>query len=159
MVHESERPIGVLRPALDQVAPESAAFLDRRGGTGFDCRIPAVFPGHDHQQRSAAAGERPQAIGAVRPVPDPSHQADDDEARAGQRLLDIEIDRKRMGELHQIGETQARRPAGPRGRRRKGRELAVGRRQEHDLAGRLVEVDGDVAVVDARGVAGEKMHG
>jgi hypothetical protein len=65
-----------------------------------------------------------------------------------------------MGELHQVGDTKRRRAGGAvccRGG--KCRQFTVGGRGEHNVAGRLIKIDGatvlDRTDVAARGASGQ----
>ena len=157
--HAHERPVAILRAALDEVAPDQPAGFDRQGRIGLEAVIPAGIAGNDGELRTAGAGERAQAVDAVGPVAGAAHHAHHDQRGAAQRLVDVEIDGERMGKLHEIGEAEARRVIAAPGRGGgKRRELAVGSGEDDDVAGRLGEIDGNLAIVDPPRLAGEEVH-
>ena len=73
--------------------------------------------------------------------------------------LAVEIDRRVVRELHEVGETHGgKRFAEGVARRRQRGELGVGGRQDDDVARGLSEVDRCAAVGDDARLGLEKMH-
>ena len=159
VIEEGERAAGILRAALDQVAPEAAAVFGRRSGVDLQRGVPAVFARYHDQPERAGAGERTQPLHAVGPIADAAHHADDDEFGLRYRRLQVEVDGKRVGEAAEIGEADSWCIGAPL-HRRGGQRSKFGVRggEKDDVAGRLAEIDGGIAVVDAGNVAGEEMH-
>ncbi len=58
-----------------------------------------------------------------------------------------------------VGEPYRGRSGPPRrSQRREKSDLGIGGRKEDDVAGRLIEIDRDVAIVDPRNIGGSEVH-
>ena len=121
----------------------------------------ASFVAWQHGELYAAGTtDRNDLLQTVGPVAAAAEQAQDHQVRAADHLLHIQVDRHRVAELQEIGEAQARatlRPSGL-GCREKG-QLGVSRRHEHDVAGRLTEVDRLPGILRRRGLSLKQMQG
>src|SRR5262245_45052435 len=82
-------------------------------------------------------------LGAIAPIVEAAEQSDDDAARAADHLRDIDINRHRMAEPREIGETE-RRSRLPLRRPGSGEraEVAVGEGKKHEVGGRMAEIAG-----------------
>ena len=144
---------------MHAVLPQPMAGLGRQRVPAGKLGIGLSSPG------STASGMLSGATGAgdllqpIRPVAAAAEQAQDHQARLGDHLLDIEIDRHRVAELEQVGEPQARRVrrAAGLGRGQAG-ELGIGRREKDDVARALREVDRLAGIVRRGGPRVEQMH-
>ena len=105
-----EQLTGVVEAAVHQVLPEPVAGLGRQGAPGraapgrADRRPAATASG-----MASSAARRDHLLQAVRPVAAAAEQAQDDQPRPADHLLDILVDRQRVAELQEVGEAQARR--------------------------------------------------
>ena len=99
-------------------------------------------------RRRPAGGD--DLLHAVRPVARAPQHPRNDELRARDHRLDMEVHRHRVGELHQVREAERGKLAVESGARPcDARELGVRGGEEDDVPGRLAEVDG-LGLVDRR---------
>ena len=75
---------------------------DRRGGV--EARVDATVRGEDRQRDALLPGEGLDLLQPVAPIGAAADQPDQDALCAGQRLLDIGVDRQRMLERGQVRE-------------------------------------------------------
>ena len=113
MRHEIERAAHVLRTAggEERIEPRERRAID--GGKLGEPRVVAAVAREQRQRNAVRPGGVGDFLGAVAPIVEAAEQADHDAARAGDHLLDIEIDRHRVAEPRKIGEAQRRQPLRP----------------------------------------------
>ena len=147
----------------DRPRPGSARAGGRprgQGVTSLQLRVGLSSPGSDRERDAAGAAAADHLLEAVGPVAAPPSSAGYDQARAAEHLFDVAGRPNGMAELQQVGEPQARRAVGRlRLRRGEAGELGVGGRQEHDVGGRLAEVDRLSGIRRRSPTAPEQMHG
>jgi len=125
-----------------------------------ELRVWLIVTRQARERDAALAALRRDLLDAIWPVAHAAQQAHHHQLGVGDDVLDIGIDRQVMRELQQVGEAQARLRLGEmRMGARQARQLAVRRRQHHDLARRLAKVDGLAAIGDLTGPGSEQMHG
>ena len=129
MRHEVERAAHVLRTAGGEegIEPRQRRAID--GGKLGEPRVVAAVA-REQRERNAL---RPRGVGdflgAIAPIVEAAEQADHHAARAGDHLLDIEIDRHRVAEPRKIGEAERRSSLAPaRTRKRRARRDRCRRR-------------------------------
>ena len=160
MRHEIERAAHVLRPASGE---EGIEPRQRRAIDGRKLGEPRVVAAVAREQRKwnvVRTGGVGDLLGTVAPIVEAAEQTDHHAARAGDHLLDIEIDRHRVAEPRKIGEAERRSSLAPRGPRSGERtKVAVGEGQEHEVGARLAEIDGGFRLVQSSRLAHQEMHG
>ncbi len=126
---------------------------------GVETRIGPAVARNDRQRNSLCRRQRADLLDAVAPILDPAEQANQNAARSRQRLLDVEIDRERMGQAAQIGKTQARQRLPP-GAPRCGEsaEITVGKRQHDEVRRGLAEILGDRGLLKSMPFPQQDMH-
>ncbi len=150
----------VVETAVHQVLPEPVTGLSRQGAPAPQLRVGLIVAWQHGELYAAGTTDRNDLLQTVGPVAATAEQAQYHQVRAADHLLDIQVDRHRMAELQEIGEAQARaigRPSGL-GCRETG-QLGVSGRQEHDVAGRLTEVDRLPGILRRRGLSLKQMQG
>src|SRR5581483_6075558 len=96
---------------------------------------------------------------AILPIGFAADQANQNPLGVRQRALDISIDRERMAQRDQIGESQQRQalattpPAGG-----ECREIAVGEGKHHEISRILTEIDGCRGLLQAMALAEDNVH-
>ena len=108
MRHEVERAAHVLRTAGGEegIEPRKRRAID--GGKLGEPRVVAAVAREQRQRNALRPRGVGDLLGAVAPIVEAAEQADHDAARAGDHLLDIEIDRHRVAEPRKIGEAERR---------------------------------------------------
>ena len=160
MRHEVERAAHVLRTAGGEegIEPRQRRAID--GGKLGEPRVLASVAREQRKWNALCPRGVGDLLGAVAPIVEAAEQADHHAARAGDHLLDIEIDRHRVAEPRKIGEAERRSSLAPRGPRSGERtEVAVGEGQEHEVGARLAEIDGGFRLVQSSRLAHQEMHG
>ncbi len=149
---------GILDAAMMQIKADPLAGFGIDSGQGDPVRILLLLQQH-RQRHAARLADAMDLLQPIGPIAASADQADADEAGPFDHLLDIEVDRQRMFEAQQIGQPQAGRSRRPR-RRCAGQagEIGIRGRQHHQVAGRLFEIDGVLAVGDLARGGVEKMH-
>ena len=170
MLAQRQRALGVLRPALAQERFQPGALRRLDGGEFGQARIvPDIArhdcprydcPRHDCQPDAPRPAGGGDFLGPIAPVVEAAEQADHHAFRARNDLVDIQIDRHRMAQPRQAGQTQAGpwfRHCLPGGGQRP--QIAVGKRQEHQIGRRLAEILGCLLLVERLGFADQEMQG
>ena len=124
----SNRPM-FLDAAGAEIRFQRVAAAGGHGGVVGEPRVRPVVAGQDGQRETLRAGGLVQPLEPVAPIVEPAEAAHEHEARLGGGVLDVEIDRQRVLQPSQRGQTQrkaraARTPArrrAPRGRNRRTR--------------------------------------
>ncbi len=144
---------------MDAVLPETVTGLRRQGGPAGELRVRLVVARECRERDALGPAGRCHLFQPVGPVAAAAEQAQDHEPRVRDHLLDMMVDRERMTELEQVGKAQARPAFGPErlGRGETG-ELGIGRRQDHDVARALAEIDRLARVQGGRRAGIQKMH-
>ncbi len=132
----------VLRPALDQIGPERLPVLLRHRRRPPQRLVRPVIARQRREGHARRAETRRELLQAIGPIPLAAQHARHHQTRARRRPLEVEVDRHRMRQVHQRRQPQARRVRHRAPRLGQRRELAVGRRDHHQIGRRLVEVDG-----------------
>ncbi len=96
----------VLGSARDKVAVQPLAMMQRQRGARDKAGIGLCIAGQNGQQYAVLAGERLDLIEAVGPIGCAAQEAQDDQLRFRECLLDIEIDGEIVLQLKQIGEAK-----------------------------------------------------
>ena len=147
------------RAAMDRVLPEAMTSLGLQGRDPGELGVGLVVARQHGERDAVRAAGLGDALDTVGPVADAAEQADNDEPRAGDDRVDVDVDRHVVGELQEVGETEARKVvAEARARGGEARELGIGGRQHDDVARRLAEVDGFRSVGDDARLGRQKMH-
>ena len=139
--------------------PQSSKRRDRHSRERIEPRILATVGRKDRKRDATRFCELMQRSDAILPIGFTADQANQNPLCAGQRPIDIGIDRERMAQRDQIGEPQRRQalatapPAGG-----ECREIAVGER-EYDQVGRiLTEIDGCRGLLQTMALAEDDVH-
>ena len=143
--------------AMHAIAPQALPCGGGKGAQRGEFGVRPVVAGKDRQGDAAVAAAAGDALDPVGPVGGSAEQAHDDEARAGDHGVDMEVDRKIVSEPQQVGETQAGAAFLRMGRRERG-EFGVGGAEHDDIAGRLPEIDGLGSVADGSRRGREQVH-
>ena len=108
MRHEVERAAHVLRTACGEegIEPRQRRAID--GGKLGEPRVLASVARKQRQRNALCPRGVGDFLGAIAPIVEAAEQADHHAARAGDHLLDIEIDRHRVAEPRKIGEAERR---------------------------------------------------
>ena len=152
---------GVLGPALDSVLPKPVLGFRRHGGKAGQFRVRLIVAGKEGHRDVVVPARPSDFIGAIGPIAPPAQQPDHHQPGMGDDLFHIEIDGGLVAEVEQAGEPERRKvligdlPPGL-GQRR---QFRVGRRQHHDVARGLAQVDPMAAIVDGAGLGDKQMHG
>ena len=132
---------------------------DRYGRERIEPRVAAAI-GRQYGKRDAAPlRELMQRVDTVGPIGFAADQANENAADLRQRALDISIDRERMAQRDQVGEPQRRQafpPAPPAAC--ECREVAVGKREHHEIGRILTEIDGCRGLLQAMALAEDDVH-
>ena len=146
-----------------QIAPQGPAAVDVH--RAFHQQI-AVFKGvagkHD-EGNAARAAQHADAFGAVGPVTLAAEVVDDDDAGVLQHFIDVQVDRGRLTQIHQVGQTHRRKAvrvaACSRAGSGKQGQRGVGGAEDDDVGRVLRHARDDAAVIDeATGLGGEQVH-
>ena len=157
----------IVAAALAEISQEGGKLLRGQGRAIGQPWIVAVLAGQHRQRNAARFRQRRQPVGAVAPPVETAQQPYNDHLRIRCDPLDPEIDRHRMLQVAQLHQPHARQRVaflvallvaflGPG--RRKPREIAVGKRQDRDIARRLAKIDRLDDVVEARRAGRKQMH-
>ena len=149
----------VFRPARAEIGVEAGAGLGRQGREGVEARVRPVVAGQHREPHAVGPGDRGGALDAVAPVVEAAEAADDADPGAGDHRVDVEIDRHRVAQLRHLGEPQRGQARFGRVRAGDGRQIRIGEGQEHDLARRLAEIDGRLALVEGDRIEADQVHG
>ncbi|MCY1350912.1 hypothetical protein D9M69_371580 [compost metagenome] len=150
---------GIVQAALAQVLPEAFGILGRHVAEVGQLGIGAVIAGHE-DQLGAALGQGHQLLDAVAPVTDAAVDRDEDDLGVLQHLVDVQVHRGVVLQLHGVGQAQAgivlRQLAGGLGQQRQVRVAAA---EDHQLGGRLGQVGDTVVGDEAAGLGAQQVHG
>ena len=128
--------------ALLKIAPQQPQRSAIQRRSLRQPRVLEAIAGYQREGDASGLGESGQLLDAVAPVlhaPEQSHQ---NEPRARTNRFEIEIDGIGMFQRGEIRQPQAgARLAHSIPSRGESREVAIGERQQHDLGGRLPEID------------------
>jgi hypothetical protein len=147
---------GVLRAARHQIVPQALAMVGFKRGAAGEVGVRLRVSRQKAELDAAFARGGFHLVEAIAPVGRAAQDAEHDELRVAQRLLDIEVDRERMLELQQVGE--AERAGCAVMRAGKCREFAVRSGEHHDIGGGLGEIDGFGGTIDHARCRGEEVH-
>ncbi|MNR00978.1 hypothetical protein D3C85_1167690 [compost metagenome] len=150
---------GIVQAALAQVLPEALGIFGRHVAEAGQFGIGAIVAGHQDQP-GAALGQRHQLLDAVAPVADAAMHRDEDDPGVLQHLVDVEVHRGVVLQLHGVGQAQARvilrQLAGGFGQQRQVRVAAA---EDHQFGGRLGQVGDAVVGDEAAGLGAQQVHG
>ena len=152
---------GVLGPALDSVLPKPVLRFRRHGGKAGQFRVRLIVAGKEGHRDVVVPARPGDFIGAIGPIAPPAQQPDHHQPGMGDDLFHIEIDGSLVAEVEQAGQPERRKvPVGDLAPGLgQGRQFRVGRRQHHDVARGLAQVDPMAAIVDGAGLGDKQMHG
>ena len=141
---------GVRRPPVHAVLPEAMGALGRHGAEGSEPGVRLVVTRKEGEGDRRGPARLHDLLDPVRPVAGAAEHPRDDELRARDHRLDVEIHRHRVAELHEVREPEGREVVAQAGARpREARELGVRGREEHEVARGLAEID-RLGLVDRR---------
>ena len=150
----------IFAAAFAEILQQRVELISGQGRSGDKPRVVAILARQDGECDAALARQRREPFDAVFPPVEPAEQPHDDNLRVRADALDPQIDRHGMAQVAQMREPHARQrgafglPCG-----REPGEVAVGERQNRDLAGRLAEIDRFDDVVERGCGRGQEMHG
>ena len=138
---------------------QAAQGRGRQVRGGIQTRIGAAVAGNDRERDTFCRRECAELFDAVTPIVNTAEQADQDAARARQGVLEIQIDRERMRQLTQVGQSKTRQglaATAPGGR--EGAEIAV-RKGQHDQVRRgLAEILGGRCFLESMPFPQQDVH-
>ena len=144
---------------MHEVLPDPLPVAWWQGAQRGEFGIGLIIAGNHREGDMPRPTTRDNAFEPVWPIPRAAEQADDHQLRRADDIVDIEIDREVVAELHQIGEAQHRDVAiEPGSRLGEAGELGVGGGEDHDVAGSLAEIDRLRAIGDRPRCGGKQMH-
>ncbi|MCY1216010.1 hypothetical protein D9M72_278720 [compost metagenome] len=149
----------VVQSALAQVLPEAFGIFTRDVAEARQLRIGTVVAGHQDQRRPAL-GQRHQLFDAVAPVADAAVHRDEDDLGVQQHLVDIEVHRGVVLQLHGVGQAQARvvRRQFACGFCQQG-QMRIAAAEDHQLGGRLGQVGDAIVGDETAGLGAQQVHG
>ena len=122
-------------------------------------RIVAVLARQHGKHNARLARERRQRLDAVAPPVEPAEQPHDDDLGVARHRVRPQIDGHGMAQVTQMREPQARQHSTFRGiGDGETGKVAVGERQDHEVARALAEIDRLDDVVEARGACLQQVH-
>ena len=147
---EGEEVPGVRGPAVHAVLPEAMGALGRHRAEGGELGVRLVVARKQGKRDRPGPARLDDLLDPVGPVARAPQHPGDDEPRARDHRLDVEVHRHRVGELHEVREPERREAIAEAGARaREARELGVRGGEEDDVARGLAEVD-RLRLVDRR---------
>ena len=132
----------IFAAAFAEISQQRVELGGRQGRGGGKARVVAILARQNGERDAAFARQRREPFDTVFPPIEPAQEAHDDDLRMRADALDPQIDRHRMAQVTQMREPHARQRGAfgvPRGS--KAGEIAVGERQNRDVARRLAEID------------------
>ena len=150
----------VFAAAFAEVMQQRAELRRRQCRSGGEPCVVAVFARQHGERDAAFARQRRQSVDAVFPPIETAEQAHHDHLGVRADAIDPQIDRHRMAQVAQMREANARQ-RGALGLPRGGEpgEIAVGERQDRDIAWRLAEIDRFDDVVEVGCGRRQQVHG
>ncbi len=131
----------IFAPALTEELKQCGKLVGRKRRGRSEARIVAILSRQHGKADLPLLCYGRERLDAVAPPVEPAEQPDHDDLGVARDLVDPEIDRHRMAKVAEMRETHARQPVLLRRvGRRKTRKVAVGERQDHDIARRLTEI-------------------
>ena len=147
---EGEEVPGVRGPAVHAVLPQPMGALRGHRAEGGELGVRLVVARKEGERSRTGPARLDELLHPVGPVAGAAEHPGDDELRARDHRLDVEVHRHRVGELHEVREAERGEVvADPGARPRKARELGVRGGEEDDVARGLAEVD-RLGLVDRR---------
>ena len=147
---EGEEVSGVRRPPVHAVLPQAVGALGRHRAERRELGVRLVVAGKEGEGDRPRPARLDDLLHPVGPVARAPEDPRDDELRARDHRLDVEVHRHRVAELHEVREPQGREVAVETGARaREARQLGVRGGEEDDVARSLAEVD-RIRLVDRR---------
>ena len=147
---EGEEVPGVRGPAVHAVLPQPMGALRGHRAEGGERGVRLVVARKEGERSRPGPARLDELLHPVGPVAGAPQHPGDDEARARDHRLDVEVHRHRVGELHQVREAERGEVVAEAGARpREARELGVRGGEEDDVARGLAEVD-RLRLVDRR---------
>ena len=132
----------IFAAAFAEISQQRVELISGQGRSGDKPRVVAILARQDGECDAALARQRREAFDAVFPPVEPAEQPHDDNLRMRADAFDPQIDRHGMAQVAQMREPHTRQhglfrlPCGCQ-----AGEVAVGERQNCDLARRLAEID------------------
>ncbi|MNK59258.1 hypothetical protein D3C87_783600 [compost metagenome] len=162
--HRAQELRRVARAARAQVLPQLPAHAARRGAAREQVLVFLQVAREHRELLALTLGELLELLQAVGPGRLGPQVVDHHHARMPQHLVDVQVERRGLAQVHEVGQPQ-RGVAGVGGRQRRARggeqrERGVGRAEHHDVARRLVEPGDDARVVldEAAGLGAQQVH-
>ena len=150
----------IVAPALAEEREQAGKLVGRQGRSLIEARVGAILAGQDGERDGPFARHLRERLDAVAPPIEPAEQPDHDHLGVAADRVDPQIDRHRVTQFAQMRQPQARQPVLLRRvSRSETGKIAIGERQDHDLARRLAEIDRLDHVVETDGACLKEMHG
>ena len=148
----------VAAAAVLEVAPQSTERVDRQGRDGIEPRVLPIVARHNRELEFLNARQTSQLLDAIAPIIEAAEKAHQHEPRPGERAFGVKIDRIGMRQPPQASESEGKWAVAVLGRRGDGAEIAVGKGQDDDVAGRLSQIDRAVGDLERTAVADQQVH-
>ena len=147
---EGEEVPGVRGPAVHAVLPQPVGALCGNRAEGGELGIRLIVAGKEGEGDGPGPARLDDLLDPVGPIAGAPQHPGDDEPRARDHRLDVEVHRHRMAKLHEVREPERGEVvAEPGARAREARELGVRGGEEDEVARGLAEVD-RLGLVDRR---------
>ena len=149
----------IVPAAFAEKTQQRVELVGRQRRGRFEPRVVAIFAGQHRERDAALARQRRKPLDAVFPPIEAAEEANHDHLGMRADAVDPQIDRHRMAQVAQMREPHARQgvalglPGGG-----KAGEIAVGERQDGDVARRLAEIDRFDDLVEAGRARRQQMH-
>ena len=151
-----------IRPARPAQVREFAQHGNRQRGQVVETRILGPIAGQDRKRDPLPAGQVLHRHQAVGPIAFPADQPDQNGPGARQRAFDIGIDRHRMAQRRKVrkpqpGQRPSRRP-GAMPALGKAAEVAVRKRQHHQIGRVLAQIGRHRRILKPKALAKDDVH-
>ncbi len=148
----------ILRPALDEIGPEGVIVLGRNGRELAQLGIGLVIPRQRGERHARLVKPRRILLESEFPIARPAQNPRDHQPRAAGALIQMQVDRHRVLQVHQAGEPEGWRRVHLASCARQSGQFGVGGRDHHDVGRGLPKVDRFLAVVDIPGGRCNQVH-
>ena len=156
---QPQRLAQIVRASLAKEAIEQDEIALRHRGHRSKPRVGAVVARQGGEQDTVVARQVGDALQAVAPVVQAAEAAHDHGFRLGDDALQVKIDRHRMAQPLQTGQSQRRQQPGVSlPGRSKRRQIGVREGEHDDFGRRVAKIDGNVDLVQTRKLGREHVH-
>ncbi len=155
----AKQPLHVLWTPFAEITQQRLQVVRRKGRRLEQARIVAVLARQHGERDAGLAGQRRQGLDAIAPPVEPTQKPHHDNLRVPRHRVDPQIDGHGMAQVAQMREPHGWQRVALHGiRGGKPGKIAIGKRQHHDIARRLAEIDRLDDVVERRGAGLQEMH-